>query len=113
MKNLLRFSLIAVLALGQYAIADFVTVERAYEVPLSLYRAPATSAGSMAFRECANCDLQTVRVTANTLYVFNDEALELAEFRQAIAGLSSRENRYVIVLHHLENDTTTSVTLNL
>lgn len=113
MKILLRTVIIAALALCQAATADFITVERAYEIPLNLYRSPATSAGSVTFRECANCDLQTVRVTGQTRYVFNNESLDLSEFRRALAGLSDRANKYIIVLHHLESDTTTSVTLNL
>lgn len=113
MNNLFRIVSIAALVFVQSALADFTTIERAYEVPLNLYRAPATSAGSVAFRQCSNCDQQTVRVTANTQYVFNGEHLDLPDFRRALAGLRDRSNKYVIVLHHLENDTTTSITLNL
>lgn len=113
MKILLRTVILAALALCQAATADFTTVERAYEVPLSLFRSPATSAGSATFRECPNCDLQTVRVNAQTRYMINNEALDLADFRRALAGIGDRDSRSVIVLHHLELDTTTSITLNL
>ena len=113
MKLFNRFVMTLLLALSLSATADFVTLERAYEVPLSLYRAPATSAGSLAFKQCDHCDLRVIRVTAGTRYVFNKEQLELAEFRQALAGLSDRSHKFVIVLHHLESDTVTSVTLNL
>ena len=113
MKTIAKFCMVLSLATCLPAAADFVTVERAYEVPLSLYRAPATSQGSLAFKQCDSCDLQVIRVNGATNYVFNRKPVELAEFRKALSGVNNRSSRFVIILHHLESDTVKSVTLNL
>lgn len=113
MKRFTKLLAALSLAVCLPAAADFTTVERAYEVPLSLYRAPATSAGSLAFKQCDSCDLQVIRVNPATNYVFNREPVKLAEFRKALSGVNNRSSRFVIILHHLESDTVTSVTLNL
>ena len=113
MKLITKISAAALLALSFTAGADFVTVERAYEVPLNLYRMPATSAGALAFKECDACDLRTIRVGANTRYVINGKRVELAAFRKALARVNDRKHTFIIVLHHLESDTVTQVTANL
>ena len=112
MKIANKLATAALLAACLPASADFVTVERAYEVPLHLYRMPATVAGSLAFKECDHCNLRVIRVTEATRYVFNNERLELADFRKELARINDRSNEFVIVLHHLESDTVTSVTVN-
>lgn len=113
MKLFTRLCIAASLAICLPASADFRTVERAYEVPLSMYRAPATSAGSLAFKQCDSCDLQVLRVSGKTRYVLNNEALKLSEFRKALSGVRDRSHKFVIILHHLESDTVSSVSLNL
>ena len=107
------FAATMLLAMSHASMADFVTVERAYEVPLSMYRMPATTAGSVAFKTCDHCDTQNVRVGANTRYVLNNESISLADFRKALARVNDRRHVFIIVLHHLESDTITSVTANL
>lgn len=112
MRTSIRLLVAAFLVISVPASADFETVERAYEVPLNLYRAPATEAGSLAFKECDHCDLRVLRVNNGTRYIWNNESLELADFRKALARVNDRSNVFIIVLHHLESDTVTSVTLN-
>lgn len=111
MKNLSSLA-IGLLLFAMAANADFVTVEEAYEVPLSSFRMPGTSVGALAFKACEECDLQTIRVTGRTQYVFRNEHLTLPEFRKALGGVNQRSSKWVIVLHHLESDTVSRVTLN-
>ena len=103
---------IGLLLCGMAANADFVTVEEAYEVPLSSFRMPGTTAGALAFKACAECEMQTIRVTGETQYVFRNEHMTLPEFRKALGGVNQRSTKWVIVLHHLESDTVSRVTLN-
>ena len=112
MKLANKLAIAALFAVSLPASADFETVERAYEVPLNLYRMPATVAGSLAFKECEQCDLRVIRVTEATRYVFNKEPMELADFRKELARINDRSREFVIVLHHLKSDTVTSVTVN-
>lgn len=111
MKSLSTFA-IGLMLLGMAAHADFVTVEEAYEVPLNSFRMPGTTAGALAIKTCDECDIQTIRVTGQTQYVFRNEHLTLAEFRKALGGVNQRDKKWIIVLHHLESDTVSRVTLN-
>lgn len=100
-------------AVSLSATAEFVTIERAYEVPLQNFRMAGTSVGALAFKRCDDCDRQVIRVTPGTRYVFNREQVEFAEFRKALTRVNDRASRTIIVLHHLESDTVSAVTLNL
>ena len=103
---------ITLLLVGMTANADFVTVEEAYEVPLTSFRAPGTTAGALALKHCEECEMQLIRVTGRTQYVFQNEHMTLPEFRKALTGVNQRSSKWVIVLHHLESDTVSRVTLN-
>lgn len=100
-----------VLGLALPAAADFRTVSRAHEVSLNDFRAPASANGGLSFRDCAECETHSVRVTENTRYVFNGRGLPLDKFRQAAATVNNREAATIIVLHHLKSDTIVSVSL--
>lgn len=93
--------------------ADFRTVQRAYEVVLSDFRAPATPNGAASFQPCESCDRMTVRVTPQTRYQVNDDVVELAEFRQQLRTISDRDAETVIVLHHLEANILTAISVTL
>lgn len=93
--------------------ADFRTVQRAYEVVLSDFRAPATPNGTASFQPCESCDRMTVRVTPHTRYQVNNDVVELAEFRQQLRTISDRDAETVIVLHHLEADILTAISVTL
>ena len=113
MKTLTRIAICALLAISLPAAADFRTIERAYEVQLNQFRLPGASVGALALRPCNTCEVKVIRVTPETQYILNQEPLELKDFRKAIARVGKRDQRWVIVLHHLEKDTVTSVSLNL
>ena len=112
MRSITRIAISLLLVLGMTASAEFVTVEEAYEVPLNRFRMAGTSAGALAFKQCEDCDIRILRVTGSTEYVFQNERMELVEFRKALIRVNRRANKWVIILHHLESDVVTRVTLN-
>ena len=113
MKIVVKIAIGLLLAISVTATADFQTVERAYEVPMNRFRMPGTTVGALAFKQCEECDIRVLRVTARTQYVFNSESLELPDFRKAFSRINDRAGRTMIVLHHLESDTVSKVTVTL
>lgn len=113
MKTRTKILISMLLAVSLPAAADFVTLERAYEVPMQNFRMAGTSVGALAFKLCDECDQQVIRVTNRTSYVLNRKPVEFAEFRKALNRVNDRGSRTIIVLHHLESDTVSRVTLNL
>jgi len=112
MKTTARIAISLLLIISMTASAEFVTVERAYEVPLNRFRMAGTSVGALAIKSCDDCDIRVIRVTPSTEYVFRKERMTLPEFRKALVGVNRRSAKWVIVLHHLESDTVSRVTLN-
>jgi hypothetical protein len=112
-KKFIAITLLGLALLSTQAVATFgPVVSKAYEVALSDFRAPTTANGGIAFRECEDCTLQTVRVTAGTRYSVNGKSLKLAAFREMIAAVRKREDALVTVLHHLETDTIESINVS-
>ena len=111
----IKTSLIGLLACMSLpaSAAEGVVIERAYEVALSDFRVPPTTNSTVSFKACADCELLTVRVTHHTQYVLGNESVELKDFRRGISRARKREDVTVIVLHHLESDTITAVTIDL
>ena len=93
--------------------AEFTTVELAYEVKLSDLRIPVSSTELLMFRECADCEPKTVRMTRETRFVVNGKAVELKEFRRRVSHVRNRASETVIVRHHLESDTITVIKVTL
>jgi hypothetical protein len=101
------------LGLAMPAVADYVTIEEAYEARLSEVRLPRGPMGTIAFKPCSTCDVQTKRVDANTRWLINGKAVPLREFREAMDKVVNREKEAVTVLHHLEKDRVTAVSVYL
>jgi hypothetical protein len=101
------------LALALPAAADFRTVQLAHEVALSEIRLPQSESGTLAFRTCDSCDFRTERVTPETRYLLNGKAIPLEKFRIALSRVQDRESMPVTVLHHLEKDRITQVSVYL
>ena len=114
MKTISTILALAALLISFAADAEFRTTDRAYEVAFADLRIPGVSSGDLAFRSCSDCELVTLRVTPQTRYIFDGEALDLRAFRRAYVR-SRRANieKPVIVKHNLETDTVVSVTVNL
>lgn len=103
----------ALIALSLSAGAEFRTVERAYEVRLSDFQAPASENGMLRMKKCRDCDPTSIRVSSATRYELNGRVLELPEFRRALQGVRDRDGEGLTVLHHLASDTVTSVSVTL
>ncbi|MCG8369133.1 MAG: hypothetical protein MJA32_01320 [Proteobacteria bacterium] len=110
----LKVSITAVLlALAFPAAADGTVVQEAYEVALSDLRLPRAEGGTIAFKECASCDYRRVPVAADTVYRVNGRKVPLAAFRLAVADVAARQDEAVTVLHHLERNQVTAVSVEL
>jgi len=103
----------AMFILALPAAADFKTVELASEVALSDLRLPVSENGTIAYKECEKCDFLTKRVTAATRYQVDGRTVTLEKFREAVAQVSDRDMQAVTVLHHLEDDRITAVSVYL
>jgi hypothetical protein len=90
------------LALSATAATDSNLGVRAYEVALSDIRMPRDENGTIAFKECGNCDFVTKRVSPNTDYKLDGHSVSLEKFRKALEKVVDRENEAVTILHHLE-----------
>jgi hypothetical protein len=53
------------------------------------------------------------RVTAETQWIMDGKSMPLEKFRRRVAELSDRDNTAVTVLHHLENDRVTRVSVHI
>jgi hypothetical protein len=109
--NVRKIFLIALLTLSLPVTAEFVIVSEAYEIALSDFRVPATPSSGAQFKQCEECDYQTVRVTPNTQYVVNGKTVTLKEFRKRVFDIRDRAAATIIVLHHLELDVIESVSV--
>ncbi len=98
---------------AQSAFAEFTTVTRASEVRLSEFRLPASANGIASFKPCSACDMKTVSVSADTRYRLNDQVVSLTDLRRSLATVSNRDRKTVIVMHHLESDLITQISIKL
>ena len=101
------------LGLAMPAAAEFKTIAEAYEVALSEIRLPQSASGTIAFKPCATCDFSTRRVDADTRWVINGKAVSLEKFRAAVRRVADRNNEAVTILHHLERNRVTEVSVYL
>jgi hypothetical protein len=97
------------LSFGYPALADFTTIERAYEVPLSLLRVPASTNGSVMFRECAECEQFSVPVNGNTQFLINGKQVLLTEFRKSRFNIRDRESESITVRRNLQSNIITAI----
>ena len=101
------------LGLALPATADFVTAQQAYEVALSEIRLPRSENGTIAYKECSTCNFQTKRVDPDTRWLINGRAVPLQKFREAVNRVTDRNNEAVSILHHLERNRVTAVSVYL
>lgn len=113
MMNIKFLVAVLLLSLGTSIPASGQIVSLAYEVPLSEFRAPATTNGGASFRECSECERHLVRVTAATHYLINGKSMRLQAFKEALMHANDRDEKTLTVLHHLESDTIQSISVSL
>lgn len=102
-----------ILGLALPVAAQFRTIQEAYEVQLSDLRLPHNEVGTVAFKTCDDCPYQTKRVNGNTQWILDGESMSLTKFRKGLRALTDRDNTAVTVLHHLEEDRVTRVSVHL
>ncbi|MGB5247849.1 MAG: hypothetical protein WBM54_05650 [Woeseia sp.] len=107
------FLALTLAALSFAAHADMRTVTEAFEVGLNDFRAPGADNGTLAMRPCSDCDFETLRVTSQTRYSINGEALTLSDFRQALQTARSKSESIVIVSHSVDSDTVKAVSASI
>lgn len=102
-----------VLGLALPVAADFVQIQEAHEVQLSDLRLPQNAHGTVAFKPCGDCPYMVKRVTEDTQWVLDGKTMKLEKFRRGVMNLTERDNTAVTVLHHLENDRVTKVSVHI
>jgi hypothetical protein len=93
--------------------AQSSTEQQAYEVALSQIRLPRNTNGTIAFRECGECEFKTRRVSAETSYLLDGRPVQLEKFRSAMKRVTDRENEAVTILYHLKENRVTTVSVYL
>ena len=101
----------ALIASSLTANADFLTIERAYEVPLNIFNVPVTYNGVISFRECDQCAAVSARMTNETTLYVNGKPVTLKDFRTEAFQIRNRASTAVTILHHLDSGTITSISL--
>ena len=108
-----KFIALVLVALSFSAAADFTTVTEAYEVNTNDLTMPINEGGTLKFRQCADCELQTLLVNSSTNYVLNGSYVSLQDFKDALASISDPIGDTATVLHHLESNMITAVKVRL
>lgn len=103
----------ALLCVALPTAADFKTVQLAYEVALSEIRFPENHRGTIAFKTCSDCEYLTKRVSGNIRYLVDGRAVTLKKFRKLTENVADRDNEAVTILHHLEDNRVTEVSVYL
>lgn len=101
-----KFIALVLIALSFSAAADFTTITEAYEVNSGDLRLPRNTGGTLTFKQCSECELQTLLVNSATRYIIDGRDVELTEFKERMAGV---RNETVTVLHHLESNTISAI----
>ncbi len=111
--NIKTLFAITLICFGLSAAAEDRIISRAYEITLSDFNAPVTQNGGVTFKECADCEQIRTRVTPATRYAINNKTVRLEDFRKAVSQVRDRDEKLVIVLHHLESDTIKSLNVSI
>jgi hypothetical protein len=101
-----KFIALVLIALSFSAAADFTTLVEAYEVSSGDMRLPQNTGGTLSFKQCAECESQTLLVNSSTRYLIDGRDVELSEFKERMAGV---RDETVTVLHDLESNTISAV----
>ena len=103
---------ITTFALSLPSMAQFRTIAEAYEVRLSDLRLPQSEGGTLAFKTCDACPYESKLVSNDMQWILDGRSLPLEDFRRDLSTVTDRENTPVMVLHHLESDRVTRVSVH-
>lgn len=85
-------ALIAIIGLASFtgSVWAYHVIEQpedAYELSLGVVQLPANERGTVIFTACSTCRTTTLRVTQQTQYFANSEAIALEDLRKIADGL--------------------------
>jgi hypothetical protein len=101
---------IAVLATLSFASsAQSYIISQAYEIAVDDLRLPGNVVGSVSFKDCDTCEMQSVRVTTVSRYVVNNKDVALVDFKKAVNSIVDKESNIATVIHHLESNSIVAV----
>jgi len=101
--------MLVLLCISVPAVAQMVTIERAYEIAVDDLSLPGNVVGRVSFKDCDACEVQTVRVTTDTRYLLNNRDVSLVEFRKAVNSIVNKDTNIATVIHHLESNSIVAV----
>lgn len=111
--NIGKTLMAALMCVSMSAAAEMTLVDAAYEIALSNLTVPVSSSASLMFKECADCDRMTVHMNRKTRFLVNGKDVGLKKFRKSVYQIRHRDTKMVVIRHHLESDTITSVSVTL
>jgi hypothetical protein len=109
MKMIKIITLAWMLVISSLAFASTMPATKTYEVSINSLRLPVSPNGTVALRECDDCDYHSIRVTPDTQYRINDKHLRLKKFRKRILDLQLRGDITVNVTRDEATNTVVSV----
>lgn len=101
-----------ILGLALPVAAQMRTIQEAHEVSVADLRLPQNTVGTVAFKTCDDCTYLVKRVNGDTRWVFDGESMPLEKFRRRLRTVDDRRTTAVTVLHHLEEDRVTRVSVH-
>ncbi len=90
MNMIKTITLAGMLIVSSFAYANSVPATKTFEVSIYSVRLPVSPNGTVALRECDDCDYHSIRVTPDTQYRINDKPLRLTDFRNRLLDLRLR-----------------------
>ena len=114
--TMLLTALTVSLAVSTPAWAALETKEEAYEVRIDqIQRWPLRAGDSLVVRPCRGCDLQTLRVTAETRYATgldeNSETMTLSETLRKKSRIRNDANHLILVFYRPDDHQVTRLIL--
>jgi hypothetical protein len=95
------------------ALADFVTISRAYELEPELVNIPLSPSSSMLFSNCSGCEITSGQLTTQTRFSVDAKTVDFDEFCDAMRLAKQSEHSGIFLQHHLESNTIVSVSVSL
>ena len=98
-------------SLALSANAQFQTMQLAHEVPLNQFVVPVTQNGTLNFRSCSDCQSFSSRLTPQTRFTVNGNAVQLSDFRNAVQNVRNKSTKTVTIVQHLDSNTITLISI--
>jgi len=114
MKTIKMFILSTLLMMSTATLADSYSMPptKTYEAMIKSVRLPSNPNGTLAVRECRDCDYERYRVTPRTRYRIDNKNMRLADFRAMLEKLGLDRDHNVNVTRDIQSNTITAVYLS-